>query len=152
MPPLTPSPSLSPLPCHPHSHSSPLLSVPFPSSGDRHRRIYSLFLGYLLLLALRTWGSSFNPIFFHKSTNFVAMVAGVLLAAFLYWNDWRTPAVEGSEGSVEEEGRLPGLASTAVAFGAALFLLQHLYGDISVVSRYSVAPYPDRGPYPYPWG
>ena len=126
----------------------PLYSPP----PDRQRRIYSLFLGYLLLLAVRTWGSSFNPVFFHKPTNFVAAVAGILLAAFLYWNDRRTPVIDGNESSVEEVGRLPGLPSTAVAFGAALFLMQHLYGDISVVSRYAVAPYPDRGPYPYPWG
>ena len=111
-------------------------------------------------MAVRSWGSSFNPIFFSSTINSVAVVGGAALAVFLYWNDYRSPIVssgghsgENSGGAGNGEGsQFPGLVSTGVGFGAALFLMQLLFGDLSVISRYAVATYPDRGPYPYPWG
>ena len=135
----------------------------------RHRHIYLHMLGYLLMLAVRVWFTSFDPVFMSFTYNNIATALGIVLATFLYCNDCRTPIVpEGSKelnrvNSSKElnseklskpllgTARGPGLVVTAVGFGALLFLTQLLFGDVSVVSRWAVACYPNRGPYPYPW-
>jgi len=98
--------------------------------------------------------------------NNIATALGIVLATFLYFNDCRTPIVSESSKELNSSKEVnsqklsrpllgitssPGLVATAMGFGALLFLTQLLFGDVSVVSRWAVAPYPDRGPYPYPW-
>ena len=114
-------------------------------------------LGYLLMLAVRVWGTSFNPIFTDFTYNNIATGTGVFLVVYLYLVNWRTPIIypESSEPSKQQQPAsttLPGLAATGVGFGALFFLSMLLFGEVSVLSRWAVAPYPDRGPYPYPWG
>lgn len=113
--------------------------------------MYTHLLGYLLMLAIRVWGSSFDPSFMGLTCNNIATGVGVVLALFLYFNDWRTPIVTGNK-PPQEDTKYPGLIATGVGFGALLFLTFWIFGDVSVLSRWAVAPYPNRGPYPYPWG
>ena len=46
----------------------------------------------------------------------------------------------------------PGLLATAVAFGALIFLTSFLFAEVSVITRWCVAPHPFPGPQPHPWG
>ena len=48
--------------------------------------------------------------------------------------------------------RYPGLLATGVGFGALLFLTGLLFGEVSVIVRYSVVPIGEQGPQPWPWG
>ena len=74
---------------------------------------------------------------------------GIAIAVFLYFADCQTPILH--ESSQQAHAGHPGWMVTAMGFGALLFLTHFLFGDVSVVSHWAVAPYPDRGPYPYPW-
>ena len=108
------------------------------------------------MLALRVWFTSFNPIFTNFLTNNLATGVGVLLSFYLFFQDHRTPVITiqdlpSTRVHHEEKEKYPGLLVTGVGFGALLFLTLWLFGDVSVVSRWAVAPYPERGPYPYPW-
>lgn len=111
-------------------------------------------LGYLLFLALRVWGSSFNYIFMDFTLNTVALIIGIAISYFLYHNDVRppvlTPPCSPKEGPATSSS--PGLTSTGVAFGGLIYLTMLLFGEVSVITRWAVAPYPDQGPLPNPWG
>ncbi len=110
-------------------------------------------LGYLLMLAIRIWFTSFDPILSDFTINSAATILGGVLALYLYINNWRTPIVEVDEPSKHPRAgtKFPGVVATGFGFGALLFLTLYLFGDVSVLSRWAVAPYPHRGPYPYPW-
>ena len=108
------------------------------------------------MLAVRVWFTSFNPIFTDFLYNNMATAVGVILSLYLFIQDWRTPIISSTDLPSkkihhEESERYPGVVVTGLGFGALLFLTLLLFGDVSVVSRWAVAPYPDRGPYPYPW-
>ncbi|XP_064404769.1 PGAP2-interacting protein-like isoform X2 [Halichondria panicea] len=123
------------------------------SKLDRHRRIYLHLLGYLFFLAVRVWGSTFNYIYMSYQLNNVVSVLCVPLAIYLYIRDQRTPVIshELSE-PPRANTRYPGLLATGVGFGALLFLTGLLFGEVSVIVRYSVVPIGEQGPQPWPWG
>lgn len=128
------------------------------STNHRHRHIYLHLLGYLFFLAIRVWGTSFNVIFVSFIANNIATVMAVAFCFFLFVNDERTPLIShhGGEESPQtvtpDATKFPGLVVTSCGFGALMFLTMLLFGEVSVVSRWAVAPYPDIGPYPMPWG
>ena len=129
------------------------------SAPHRHRHIYLHLLGYLLFLAVRVWGTSFNIIFNSFIGNNIATALGIALCLFLFVNDERTPVISHSGVQAKEfgtqlstEAKYPGLVVASCGFGALMFLTMLLFGEVSVVSRWAVAPYPDIGPYPMPWG
>lgn len=122
----------------------------------RDRAIHTHVLGFLLMLAVRVWFTSFNPIFTNILYNNMATGVGVVLSLYLFFQDWRTPIITSTDlpsGKIHhrESDKYPGLVATGLGFGALLFLTLMIFGDVSVVSRWAVAPYPDHGPYPYPW-
>lgn len=111
-------------------------------------------LGYLLFLAIRVWGSSFNFIFMSHTYNCLATIVGMVLCVYLYRNDSRTPVTASPPlpPGKAKGSQYPGLLATAVGFGALIYLTQLIYGEVSVVTRWAVAPYPEYGPSPHPWG
>ena len=137
-----------------------LLSFLFP----RHRHVYLHLLGYLLFMAVRVWGTSFNFIFMSHTYNMLATGFGVVVCAFLYMNDIPAPSATptpvspsptspgGREKRPPAPSQYPGLVATAVGFGALMYLTQLIFGEVSVVTRWAVAPLPDHGPSPNPWG
>ena len=127
-----------------------------PFHPPRNRAIYTHILGFLLVLASRVWFTSFNPIFIDFLYNNMATGTGVVLSLYLFVQDWRAPIIKGTDLPStkvhrEESERYPGVVVTGLGFGALLFLMLTVFGDVSVVSHWAVAPYPERGPYPYPW-
>lgn len=127
-------------------------------ASHRHRQIYLHLLGYLFFLAVRVWGTSFNIIYVSFIANNITTAVSIALCFFLFINDERTPVISSpgsqtkSDSAQSPEAKFPGLIVTSCGFGALLFLTMLLFGEVSVVSRWAVAPYPDIGPYPMPWG
>ena len=108
------------------------------------------------MLALRVWFTSFNPIFIDLLYNNLATGVGAVLSLYLFVQDWRTPIITSTDlpsGKVHhsEGERYPGVVVTGLGFGALLFLSLMMFGDVSIVPRWAVAPYPARGPDPNPW-
>ena len=60
-----------------------------------------------------------------------------------------SPPLEPKTAHVPERG--PWL-TTALGFGSLLFLMNWVFGEVSLITRWTVKPYPDHGPEPYPWG
>ncbi len=158
---LIPPPHPPPIP-HPHPQLCILINCSLTQLNCRHRHIYLHLLGFLLYLALRVWGSTFDLIFVDITYNSLATIMGIFLSIFLYIYDYRTPVVAiSSTGTTTtaaatttttSRGRYPGLISTAIGFGALMYLTQLIYGEVSVVTRMAVSSYPNHGPYPHPWG
>ncbi|CAI8002702.1 PGAP2-interacting protein [Geodia barretti] len=127
------------------------------SKLDRDRAIHTHILGFFLMLAVRVWFSSFNPIFTNLLYNNVATGVGVVLSLYLFLQDWRTPIITSTDlpsGKIhrnKESDKYPGLLATGLGFGALMFLTLMMFGDVSIVPRWAVAPYPNRGPDPNPW-
>ena len=71
--------------------------------------------------------------------------------AQLYYNiSGSIPVVKSTASS--EPLKRPFSLPTALGFGSLLYLTQALYGEVSVITRWTVRSYPDHGPDPYPWG
>ena len=108
------------------------------------------------MLAVRVWFTSFNPIFIDFFYNNMATCAGIILSLYLFVQDWRTPIIKSTDlpsGKVplQESDKYAGVMVTGLGFGALIFLTIMFFGDVSIISRWTVAPYPNPGPYPYPW-
>ena len=130
-------------------------------TSHRHRQIYLHLVGYLFFLAVKVWGTSFNIIYVSFIANYIVTAVSIPLCFFLFINDERTPVISSHESqtkngssppSTPPDTKFPGLFVTSCGFGALMFLTMLLFGEVSVVSRWAVAPYPDIGPYPMPWG
>lgn len=87
--------------------------------------------------------------------NNIISILCVVVALYLFLRDARTPVIhpESSNSNQPNTGaRYPGLLATGVGFGALLSLTGLLFGEVSVIIRYSVMPIGEQGPHPWPWG
>lgn len=99
-------------------------------------------LGYLLLLVLRVYWLTMDPLYSSTTVNYLAIVTCVASSTYLYYTDEPCQLVEGDDQSCmykrKESQSITKMFTlrsfvVAVAFGALLFLTIWLFGESSVV-------------------
>jgi len=129
--------------------------------SSSYRLGYLHMLGYLLYLAVRVWGSSFNYIFMSNSHNIAAICVGVAVSVQLCVDDLPTaitsrppPPPKSSSDKTKPPNTSPSprFVASGLALGSLFFLTSFLYSEVSIITRWSVGPQPFPGPQPYPWG
>ena len=109
----------------------------------RNRKIYLHMLGYLLLLVLRVYWLTVDPLCSSTTVNYLAIVTCVASSIYLYYVDRPCVLVEDGDQICiyrrrESQVIIRRLFSfrsciVASAFGALLFVTNWLYGELSVV-------------------
>ncbi|XP_033632255.1 PGAP2-interacting protein-like [Asterias rubens] len=115
------------------------------SLHQRSASFWGLMVGFIALLTSRIWYVSINPTWSDPTSNSVIIALGVLATLD------RFTAVEYPE---PQAGHDPELAAswrrTAMGFGSLLFLTQWLFGEVSVLCRWTIKGSPYPGPHPFP--
>jgi hypothetical protein len=60
--------------------------------------------------------------------------------------------IDEGERHVDKKLQYPNSLATGLGFGSLLFLINWVFGEVSLITRWTVRAYPDNGPEPYPWG
>ena len=55
-------------------------------------------------------------------------------------------------GSTVEHGVRANSLLTGAGLGSLMYLTHALFSDVSIITRWSVGPYSNTGPMPWPWG
>ena len=124
-------------------------SIVFPCS---HTSVWGFLLAHILLLSLRIWWVSLNPVWTDKNVNSLVLVLGLLsVVEFLYSNEeLKTTKQQRRESTVAMESSSWPLVG--IGAGSLLFLTHWVYSEVSVVFRWAVSGHPDTGLEPNPWG
>ncbi|XP_048398558.1 PGAP2-interacting protein-like isoform X4 [Stegostoma tigrinum] len=128
-------------------------------SGDRQQRlcrIWGFILGHFLLLVLRIWYTSLNPVWACNTFNTLTLSLGIIVTLDRVYCDFqRLPQEEEEMKSTEKKTEPSAERSwfvSGAAFGSLLFLTQWIFGEVSLVSRWAVSGHPNAGPDPNPYG
>ena len=118
-----------------------------------HRSVsyWGLVIGFFLKLVLQIAGTSLNPIWSISKVNIAFFCIGLLCvvdrAYWLYRNRNCNEPPKAKIGTSFFQWLMIGLGS-----GAWFFFAQWIYGEVSVVSRWTVSGYPNHGLPPNPYG
>jgi len=121
----------------------------------RSRKVYLLMLGYLLLLVLRVYWMTSNPIYSSQIFNNLTIVIGTTASIYFFFSDISIPVYDKSKKELtrrelhNEKKRLSiaalNLIVVALMFGAMLFITNWLYGEVSVLASITAASIPYHG-------
>lgn len=111
-----------------------------------------MVIGFFLKLVLRIFCITLNPIWTSSITNIIIFTVGIICAI-----DRATFILEISDKESDEEARVtntPTLSWVTVALGMGswFFLAQWLFGEVSVISRYTGTGAPSWSVMPVPGG
>ncbi|XP_043912280.1 PGAP2-interacting protein [Protopterus annectens] len=123
------------------------------TSLQRFCRIWGFIMGHILLLCLRIWYISLNPVWESKMANSVLLSLGCLATLDRIFSDGdvcsqTTSRKEGDTGKISAFN----WTVSASAFGSLMFLTHWIFAEVSIISRWSVSGHPHAGPDPNPYG
>ncbi|XP_038055775.1 PGAP2-interacting protein-like [Patiria miniata] len=117
------------------------------SLHQRSASFWGLMIGFFVLLAARICYVSLNPTWTDEKSNSFVIALGVVATIDRFLSaEYPEPQAE----------PVPAMAAswrrTAMGFGSLLFLTHWLFGEVSVVCRWTVKGFPFPGPSPFPGG
>ncbi|KAI0216360.1 PGAP2-interacting protein [Lamellibrachia satsuma] len=119
-------------------------------SGSQYQRTLScwgLLLGLFAFICSRVWFVTFVPTWWDVRTNSVVIALGAIATV-----DKILAGDDIASGRRLEPTKPPSWLVTGAGFGTLLYLTHWVFGEVSILCRWTAKGYPSTGPTPYPWG
>lgn len=126
--------------------------------ADQENRTITLWghiLGLYAFIVSRIWFVTFVPVWWTPFTNStviaIAAIATIDRIICDYQESNKKVIKNSTKKPEETAGVQPIWLLTGIGFGSLLFLIHWVFGEVSLVTRWSIQEYPNTGPLPYPW-
>ncbi|XP_063013370.1 PGAP2-interacting protein isoform X3 [Melospiza melodia melodia] len=124
------------------------------NSLQRFIRIWGFMLGKIMLLVLRIWYTSLNPVWSSQVANTIILTIGFIAAVEQIHSggDKRKQETNKTGNVIRETASHSHWFLSGIAFGSLMFLTLWIFGEVSLISRWAVSGHPHTGPDPNPYG